>query len=170
MGAGKTEVGRKLAAYLGRTFLDTDRMVERLAGKSIPEIFKIGGEAGFRAQESEAVRQAVDYFGAVIACGGGVVVDPMSVRALQRSGMVIYLKVRPEEAAARVGAGDGRPLLEGRDALERLRQLIQDRGPAYEKAADRIIEASGTVEDVLAAILTAIDKAPPQDRTSASSG
>ncbi|HWP34554.1 MAG TPA: shikimate kinase, partial [Thermodesulfobacteriota bacterium] len=83
MGAGKSAVGRALAARLGRPFVDTDALVEARAGRPIPAIFAAGGEAAFRALEREVVAEVASRGGQVIATGGGAVVDPASRAALR---------------------------------------------------------------------------------------
>lgn len=151
--SGKSEIGAALARRLNRPFVDTDLIVEREAGRTIEEIFEAEGEQGFRARESSAVLRAAGIEGSVIACGGGAVLDPANVEALRAAGTIVYLKVRPDAAAARVGEGPGRPLLRGPDPAGRLASLIAEREPAYLAAADRVVDAAGPVEDVVRAIL-----------------
>ena len=162
MGAGKTEVGHRLAALLGRTFRDTDRMVEHRSGGSVGDLFEHSGEAEFRRLEAAAVAEASQTPGAVIACGGGAILDPANVEALRRGGIVVYLKVSPEVAASRVRSGKGRPLLEGGDTLSKLAALIEAREPHYRQAADYVVAADAIVEDVAQAVLAAIGKTAPQ--------
>jgi shikimate kinase len=152
-GAGKTEVGRRLAAALNRPLIDTDELIVEREGRSIPEIFEEGTEAGFRKLESEAVAEAAGTPDAVIACGGGAVLDPANVEKLKDSGVVVYLKVDPEVAARRVGSGNGRPLLAGQPVRERLEALIAEREAAYQAAADHVIDASRPAEDVVDTVM-----------------
>ena len=153
MGAGKSEVGDALAGRLGRMLLDTDLLVEQVAGMPIPEIFAREGELGFRALEAGAVRQAAAVPGAVIACGGGVVLDPANVHVLRRSGVIVYLRVSPAVAAARVGDGAGRPLLAGGDPAGRLAAVIEERSNLYEAAADLTVDADAPADAVAEAIV-----------------
>lgn len=153
MGSGKSEVGRAVARRLGRALADTDRMVEAAAGRPVAEIFAEEGEAGFREREAAAVREAARIPGAVIACGGGVVLDPGNVAVLASRGPVVYLEVSPEVAARRVGRGEGRPLLEGREAGARLAEIIEERAPLYEAAADCRIDADRPLDEVVASVL-----------------
>jgi shikimate kinase len=157
MGSGKSEVGRAVARRLGHPFIDTDEMVEASAGRSVAEVFAEEGEAGFRARESAAVREAVRAPRAVIACGGGVVLDPGNVAALRSAGAVVYLEVSPATAAGRVGGGMGRPLLAGSsDVGSRLADIIQQRAHLYEATADCRVDAGRPLEAVVASVLEAV--------------
>lgn len=158
--AGKSEVGRALARALGRRFRDTDAMVERKKGMGVSSIFEAEGENAFRKLESEAVLQAVETPGAVIACGGGVVLDPSNVKALRGSGMVVYLRPSVKVASLRVGSGKGRPLLGGGDPESALSRLIEEREPLYLRAADYVVDADGGVAEVTQGVLEVLGKPP----------
>ncbi len=137
MGAGKSAVGQALARRLGRRFVDTDAEIERESGGGIREIFQREGEAGFRQREARAI-EALRGEACVAALGGGAIAQPGAAERLCSSGIVVYLRARPESLLARVGNGSGRPLLEGADPgarLERLRALLAERAPHYESAA-----------------------------------
>src|SRR5690606_32371749 len=103
MGAGKSEVGRRLARRLGRFFVDTDDVVTARAQKSIPDIFREEQEAGFRRRERTAVLQAAALQGSVIATGGGVVTDDAAWRALSGSGITVWLKAPLDVLIERAG-------------------------------------------------------------------
>src|SRR5262245_27042785 len=103
MGTGKTEVGRRLARKLGRTFVDTDRLVETKAGRPVSAIFATEGEAHFRALEREAIAEACAIPDAVVATGGGALVDPGNRRRLAEAGPVVCLTASPEEILRRIG-------------------------------------------------------------------
>lgn len=152
-GAGKTEVGRRLAARLGRPLVDTDALIVQRGGRSIPEIFDEDSEAGFRKLEAEAVSEAAATPDAVIACGGGAVLEPGNVDKLKESGIVVYLNVSPEAAAERVGEGDGRPLLAGAPVKQRLERLIAERDGLYRRAADHVVDANRSPDDVVEILL-----------------
>ncbi|MCC6763181.1 MAG: shikimate kinase [Deltaproteobacteria bacterium] len=141
MGTGKSEVGRRLAQRLGRSFVDTDQSIEERAGKRIAAIFADEGEAAFRRLEREAVADAVGRGGAVIAVGGGAVIDPDNVRRLRDAGVLVHLTARPEIILRRVGAGVNRPLLRG-DPRTAVTRLLAERGPVYAAAADVTIDTS----------------------------
>jgi shikimate kinase len=152
-GAGKTEIGKRLASALGRPLVDTDSLIVDKEGRSIAEIFEQDSEEGFRKMESEAVAEAAATPGAVVACGGGAILDSKNVDALKESGVVVYLKVNPEVAADRVGSGNGRPLLAGQPVRERLERIIAEREAGYEAAADHTVDATRRPEDVVDALV-----------------
>ena len=136
MGAGKSAVGRALAARLGRPFADSDAEVERAAGRPLADLFASAGEAGFRELERRAIEELAGR-PLVVALGGGAIAQPGAARRLAETGTVIYLKARPETLLARVGEAECRPLLRGLDRagrLARLRALLAERRAAYETA------------------------------------
>lgn len=160
MGTGKTEVGRRLARALGRAFVDTDRLVETKAARSVSEIFARDGEAGFRALERDAVAEACALPDAVIATGGGALVDAENRRRLAAAGPVVCLTASPEEILRRIGTAESRPLLAGcgshAERIARVRELLAARATAY-GSATRTIDTTGltvdqTVERVRAAV------------------
>jgi shikimate kinase len=152
MGAGKTTVGRLLADALGVAFLDSDHSVEARAGKSVQDIFVDDGEAAFRGLEREAVAAALDGHDGVLALGGGAVLDP-ATRALLENHRVVFLKVGLTDAAKRVGLGVGRPLLLG-NVRARVKQLLDERTPIYERLARISVDTDGrTPQDVAAEII-----------------
>ncbi len=136
MGAGKSAVGRALAALLGLPFVDSDSEVERAAGRPISALFEQEGEARFRERERGAI-EAWAGRAAVVALGGGAIAQPGAAERLAASGTVVYLKTAPETLLARVGRARTRPLLNGLDDAGRLaeiRRLLEERGTAYESA------------------------------------
>lgn len=151
MGAGKTEVGRRCAESLGRPLVDTDEMVEAAAGVPITEIFAAEGEAGFREREVQAVADAVATpRPAVIACGGGAVLDARNRRLLGEAGYVVWLTAPPERLAERVASDASRPLLAGGDALGELRRLTELREPAYRSVAAAVVDTTDRSPDEVA--------------------
>lgn len=160
MGSGKSEVGRRLADRTARTFIDTDDEVEA-DGVSIPEIFASEGERGFRERERQVVGRAARSRGAVIATGGGAVLDPANVKALKRNGVLVYLKAGAEELARRLGGAAGRPLLaaeggglpRGAQLRDRIDRLLADRAPIYESVADHVIACDGLGTDETADVI-----------------
>jgi shikimate kinase len=150
MAAGKTEVGRGLATHLGFTFCDTDEMVESTSGRTIEEIFAAEGEQRFRELERDAVVQAAARAGRVIACGGGAILSVRNYGVLKGAGPIVYLRTSADELIARLGRGEGRPLLGG-DPARSVPKLLTERAPAYETAADLTVDTDGRSPDEVAA-------------------
>jgi shikimate kinase len=161
MGTGKTEVGRRLARTLGRTFVDTDRLVEMKAGRRVAEIFATQGEAAFRALEHEAVTEACAIPDAVVATGGGALVDPDNRRRLAAAGPIVCLTASPEEILRRVPDASSRPLLASAktkdERLERIRSLLAARESAYASATHAIDTTGLTVDQVVDRVRAAVD-------------
>jgi len=143
---GKTTVGKIIAEQTGRHFIDTDDMIREHTGREIAEIFSSDGEAEFRTLERDAVASAANMKGCVIATGGGAVIDPSNVDALRRVGMIFFID-RPLEMLTPTG---DRPLSSD---IEALTKRFKERYPIYKSVANRVIDGSGTPEEVAAAIL-----------------
>jgi shikimate kinase len=150
MATGKTEVGQRLARRLGRPFLDTDGLVETAARRTVAQIFADDGEARFRALERDAVEEACAVPDAVIATGGGTLLDAENRQRLAAAGPVVCLTASPEEIARRVGDVTSRPLLVGHngDRLKRIRTLLAERAPVYALATHTVDTSGLTVEQV----------------------
>ena len=134
MGTGKSALGRQLAKRWRRPFVDTDDLVEKLAGKTIADIFSEHGEEYFRDLERKVVEELLPEHGAVVACGGGLVV-PAGMGALVRSkGVVITLFASVDTILRRTAGNSRRPLLRGDDPEARIRELMKKREQAYMKA------------------------------------
>jgi shikimate kinase len=156
MGTGKSEVGRRLAQRLGRAFVDTDQLVEERAGKRVAAIFADDGEPAFRMLERAAVADAAARGGAVIAVGGGAVLDPENVRHLRAAGVLVYLRARPEVVLRRIGDTTHRPLLRD-DPKGTIDRLLAERGPVYAAAADVTVDTSEhTADEVVREIQQAL--------------
>ncbi|MCL5284065.1 MAG: shikimate kinase [Armatimonadetes bacterium] len=144
MGAGKTSVGRVCARRLRFRFTDTDLLVERMADKTIAQIFEEDGEEQFRHLEQIAVARISRRCGNVIATGGGVILNPVNVHNLRRNGVIIWLQTQTEEALRRVGDRSSRPLLsEAEYPAKRFEQLLVKRSPFYARAADYRLDSTG---------------------------
>jgi shikimate kinase len=141
MGAGKTTVGRILAARWGVDVRDTDADVEAAAGKPVPEIFVDEGEERFRELERAAVAAALASHDGVLSLGGGAVLDA-DTRTLLEGHPVVFLRVGLADAVKRVGLGTGRPLLLG-NVRSRVRQLLDERTPVYEAVAALVVDTDG---------------------------
>lgn len=157
MGSGKSTVGRIIADKLDMTFKDTDELIERSQGRSIPDIFKDNGEAYFRELENklmtELAKEGRDT-GTVLSTGGGLPVDERNRELLKKTGTVIYLKASAECLAGRIGDDTGRPLLESGDRFLKIKEMLRFRGPVYEECADHILVTDGmSVEETVTALL-----------------
>jgi shikimate kinase len=140
-GAGKSTVGRARAARLGCDFVDLDDEIERAAGISIPLIFEEGGEAAFRQLERLATAEIAKRDQLVLAPGGGWITQPSTVALLRPPSRLIFLRIRPSVALARVRAsGASRPLLEGAHPEGKIEALLRDRQSFYE-CADMAVDA-----------------------------
>lgn len=151
MGAGKSTVGRRLAAALDRRFVDSDCEIERRCGVDIPLIFELEEEAGFRAREKAVIAELTTQTGIVLATGGGAVLDTDNRWRLAAGGRVIYLATTVEEQLRRVGQDRNRPLLQTSDPRARLVELLEQRDPLYREIADRVIPTDGCQARAVAA-------------------
>jgi shikimate kinase len=143
-GAGKSTVGRELAGRLGVPFVDLDSEIEREAGAAVTDIFRDEGEAAFRALVKASMQDP-----AVVACGGGVVLEPANRITLRNTGVAVYLDVPLDELRRRVEPAKDRPLIRQEGDLER---VLTARGPLYREFAAHVVEASGdpgTVADAI---------------------
>lgn len=140
MGAGKTTIGRGLAKKFGWRFIDSDHEIEARTGVSIPTIFEIEGEEGFRRREAQVIEELSKLSNIVMATGGGVVLAPMNRECLKRNGVVVFLDVPPVQLYERTRNDRNRPLLQVADPLARLKSLHAERTPYYREVADIIIE------------------------------
>jgi len=156
MGAGKSTVGRRLAKRLRLPFADADEEIEAAAGLKVADIFERYGEAYFRDGERRVLARLIDGPPRVIAAGGGAFMDPETRALVLARCTAIWLDVALEILAERVGRRDHRPLLKGRDPLERLRELAALRNPVYAEAPIRIrsgaLAHDETVERIIAAL------------------
>jgi shikimate kinase len=140
MGAGKTTIGRSLAKRLELAFVDTDREIEGRTGVSIPTVFDIEGEEGFRRRESEVIDMISRQNGQVIATGGGAVLRVDNRSKMRSGGIVVYLNVPPNILWERTRHDRNRPLLQVDDPLRRLEELYAIRDPIYREVANLVVD------------------------------
>lgn len=147
-GAGKSAVGRLLGERLDREFVDTDVIVERMAGKPIHKIFEEDGEPAFRQFETEVCQQVAEPADRVIACGGGALMDEGNRALMEGGGALISLTAEPEALLARMEEDGSRPLLAGESMGDRLQVLLEMRMDAYGSIPIQIDTTALTVEEV----------------------
>ncbi len=155
MGAGKSRVGRTLAQKLGLTFIDTDALIEKEAGRSIPEIFKEGEEA-FRKLEEKVVSSVATGTNQVIALGGGALLKATSLSKVLQNGMLIYLRATPETLSKRLERSHRRPVLEsqkGASSLQVIEKILSEREVIYRSAHHTIVTDGKNIESIAAEIL-----------------
>lgn len=141
-GSGKSSVARLVARQYGWPSEDTDALIERRIGMPIKQFFAEQGEPAFRDLEEEVLATALQEPGPrILATGGGIVTRPANVQRLQQGSLCFYLRTTPEELARRLRNDTQRPLLQGVDALRKLRELQQQRDPLYRAAAHYVVEA-----------------------------
>lgn len=134
MGAGKSSIGRRLAARLGLPFVDADSEIEKAASMTIPEIFAAHGEAYFRAGEARVIARLLEGGPQVLATGGGAFMNPETRAAICAKGISIWLNATFEILMRRVKRRADRPMLAGPDPIEALTRLIEERYPLYAEA------------------------------------
>ena len=153
MGTGKTTVGRAVGAKIGFQVLDSDHEIERSRGKSIPDIFAQDGEPAFRQFERDFIERGHPTERTVIACGGGLVVQPNMLELLQSNGVVVCLHATIETILARTARHRNRPLLEVENPEERIRTLYAAREPIYKKSGTVILTDARPLHDIVAHVI-----------------
>jgi shikimate kinase len=161
MGSGKSTIGPLLAASLRYQYIDLDVVIEANEVKSISEIFRERGEAGFRALERRELGNISTRSGVVVATGGGALTDPGSLTIVRESGVLVYLEVQPGILITRLRGRTGRPMITAADGTpleddqlrERISSLLRIREPLYRRA-DIIVDSGSqsppeTVSDIL---------------------
>ena len=162
MGVGKTTIGRQLAKLLNYDFVDSDHEIEAKSGASIPWIFDVEGEQGFRQREQSMIDSLSQRPNIVLATGGGAVVREDNRHALQKRGIVVYLKADVEELIRRTAHDKNRPLLQTDDPKATLSALIAEREPWYLEIADIVFDThrkySGSTANILLKQINKLDR------------
>ena len=143
MGAGKSTIGKLLAHSLNLAFFDSDKEIENRTGATIPLIFEIEGEAGFRDREVSVIEEITHSSGWVLATGGGAIMRPENRAVFAARGFVVYLHASVQQQAERTAMDTQRPLLQTQDRVGKLSELMKIREPLYREAADLIVETAG---------------------------
>ncbi len=156
--AGKSTVGKALAARLGREFADCDEYIESKTHLSIREIFDLAGESYFRTLEGQAIQEMARSDGRVIATGGGAVLRRQNTKYLKRNGIIVLLEVTPDVAFERIrrdpSSRTRRPAMTGQEPLNEIHAQLEFRRPYYSAAADITVRTderpvAEIVEDIL---------------------
>ena len=158
MGAGKTTMGRRLAAHLGLVFSDADAEIETAAGMTIPEIFEKHGEAHFRDGEKRVMARLLADGPKVIATGGGAFMQPATRAQIAASGLSVWLKPEFDVVMRRVRKRSNRPLLNTPDPEAAMRRLMDERNPVYALADVTVESRDGPHEAVLHDLLLALKR------------
>lgn len=158
MGAGKTAVGRRLAARLGLPFIDADEEIEKAAGCSIEDIFALHGEAEFRSGERRVIKRLLDGSVCILATGGGAFMDAEIRDAVRANAISIWLTADLETLWNRVRRRGDRPMLHTENPKETLRILIEQRYPVYASADITVESDEGPAEDTVDRVLDALKR------------
>lgn len=139
MGAGKSTIGRLLAAELNFQFKDSDRVIEEKTGADIPWIFDMEGEEGFRERETQALTELAGEKQMVVATGGGIILRQQNREIMKQSGIVCYLTASIDQLVERTARDKKRPLLQVEDPRQKIIDLLAYREPFYLDAADHVV-------------------------------
>ena len=153
MGTGKSSVGRLVAHLLHFTFLDTDKVIEARAGKTITEIFEQDGEPAFREWEKRVVEELTRRTKTVISTGGGLPANENNLASLKTHALVVCLWASPETIYERVRDHAHRPLLNAPDPHAKIRELLAVREPFYRQGDVLLNTERRTVHDVAMQVL-----------------
>ncbi len=142
MGAGKSTVGNQLARSLEKTFIDCDQELIKRTGASIPLIFEVEGEEGFRKREQDLLAELTEVENVVLATGGGVILRAENRARLRSRGFAIYLNASIDLLVARTSRDRSRPLLNGTDPRKKFEELLAHRDPLYRQVADLVVKTN----------------------------
>jgi shikimate kinase len=158
MGAGKTNIGRRLAQRLGLGFVDADSEIEAAAGETIEEIFERRGEAAFREGERRVIARLLGNPVHVLATGGGAFMDPETRALIRERGISIWLRADLDLLHQRVSRRSNRPLLKQGNPREILSRLIEQRYPVYAEADVTVDTVDGPPEATLERVMAALEQ------------
>lgn len=154
MGCGKTTIGEKLAYKLNYNFVDSDKQLQKEAGISINDIFKLYGENYFRKLENSIISSIAKLKKQVIATGGGIIKNENNIKLLKKSGIILYLKASPEHIYNNIKNDTSRPLLQCEDKLAKIKELLGEREKLYQMYCDISIEVSNhSIDNIINQII-----------------
>ncbi len=154
MGAGKTTIGKQVANQLRCDFYDSDRVIEERTGVTIPLIFELEGEEGFRRRETEVIEELCKNKNIVLATGGGAVLQKENRVILKKNSLVIFLNASLEQLFERTSKDKNRPLLQSTNPKQKLKDILEERLSIYKDMADIVLKTDNqsvhhTVHDLL---------------------
>lgn len=153
MGTGKTSVGKELAKKKKWQFVDLDELIELREGRAIADIFATQGEPYFRRLEKKVLKEVSREKNFVVACGGGVVLDPENIKVMQEAGRIICLAATPEVILERTSGCAHRPLLNVPDPKKQIELLLKLRSPYYALAGKTIETSRISIQEVVRQIM-----------------
>jgi shikimate kinase len=156
MGTGKSRIGWELSRALALHFVDTDKVIERITGLTIPQIFELYGEPTFRAYETEIVDRCIALDEAVVSCGGGTFINEENRQKLLERGPVVALRASPETIFERTKRST-RPLLQVPDPLGRINELLEMRRPFFDAAPIQVSTDGRYRKEVVAEIIARLE-------------
>jgi shikimate kinase len=156
MGAGKSSIGRRLAARLGIPFSDADAEIEQAAGMSIADIFEAHGEGSFRSGEARVIARLLEHGPQVLATGGGAFINPQTRANIHGKGISVWLKAEIDVLARRLRRRSDRPLLQTADPMATLTNLLAKRDPIYGEADLIVVSRDVAHEIIVDEIMTAL--------------
>lgn len=149
MGSGKSTVASCLSETYGMQIIEMDQSIVEREGMSIPDIFAQKGEPYFRDAETNLLIEIQAEENKVVSCGGGVALRERNVEEMKKSGKIVLLNAKPETILERVKDDDNRPLLRGNKNVEFISNMMEQRRPKYEGAADFVIQTDGKTADII---------------------
>ena len=158
MGTGKTAIGKLLAEKLNMKYVDMDDIIEEKEKISITEIFATQGEPYFRKVESEVAKEIAEKQGLVVATGGGVVLNPENIKMLEKTGVGICLSASAETIYNRVKHETHRPLLQVKDPLKKIVDLLKYRAPYYARVSHQIDTTAMSIPKIVERIIKIVEK------------
>jgi shikimate kinase len=157
-GTGKTVIGKNIARKLGKQFVDTDELIVKIAGKTIPKIFSEDGEDKFRKIETLALKKACEENFEIISCGGGIITREENINILKENGLVCLLKADSKTIFKRIYKDENRPPLTDKNPFEEIILMLEKRKELYERAKDFEIDTTNnSIEECVELILKELE-------------